>query len=376
MKKGLVYFIFIMAIILATTVAYVSISGLLTVFSGAGFLGLLFFSAIEISKIVATSAIHTYGKKIGWLYNGLLSLGIIIAMVITSMGVYGFLSSGYEKNSAKSDNIEREIKLIDNQIILKEKSRESVNSQLLQTQQSVTMLRSALGNNTQSRVDINGNVITSSSSANRKAFESQLKLAIESETRLNNDLSKIDSTINVLSESKLKIETNEASSTELGPLKYLAEITGSSMDNVIKWFILLLIIIGDPMAILMVIIFNKIINGDAINDVKSEILNNDEIIPDDVIEKYFKKENKPEILPIQEPEPISEVEILSGKDVVEIDETKLQDRKITLDDLPERNNRGFSVDIPERKSNNMVERIGSNKEVRDGDSSKVFFKKR
>jgi hypothetical protein len=170
------------------------------------------------------------------------------------MGVYGFLSSGYEKNSAKSDNIEREIKLIDNQIILKEKSRESVNSQLLQTQESVTMLRSALGNNTQSRVDINGNVITSSSSANRKAFESQLKLAIESETRLNNDLSKIDSTINVLSESKLKIETNEASSTELGPLKYLAEITGSSMDNVIKWFILLLIIIGDPMAILMVIL--------------------------------------------------------------------------------------------------------------------------
>jgi hypothetical protein len=105
-------------------------------------------------------------------------------------------------------------------------------------------------------------------------------------------------------------------------------------------------------------------------------LNNNEIIPDDVIEKYFKKENKPEILPIQEPEPISEIEILSGKDVMEIDETKLQDRKITLDDLPERNNRGFSVDIPERKSNNMVERIGSNKEVRDGDSSKVYFKKR
>lgn len=376
MKKGLVYFIFIMAIILASTVAYVSISGLLTVFSGAGFLGLLFFSAIEISKIVATSAIHTYGKKIGWLYKGLLSLGIIIAMVITSMGVYGFLSSGYEKNSAKSDNTEREIKLINNQITLKEKSRETVNSQLLQTQQSVTQLRTALGNNTQSRVDRNGNVITSSSSANRKVFESQLNLAIQSETRLNNDLSKIDSTINVLSETKLKIETNEALSTELGPLKYLAKVTGSSMDNVIKWFILLLIIIGDPMAILMVIIFNKIINGNAVNYVKDETVNNDEIITDDVIEKYFKKENKPEVLPVKEPDPISYVEILPAKDNMEIDETKLQDRKITLDDLPERNNRGFSVDIPERKSNNIVERIGSNKEVRDGDSSKVFFKKR
>ena len=92
MRKVLLYFILLMAIILAGTVAYVSINGLLTVFSGAGILGLLFFSAIEISKIVATSAIHTYGKKIGWVYNGLLALGIIIAMGITSMGVYGFLS--------------------------------------------------------------------------------------------------------------------------------------------------------------------------------------------------------------------------------------------------------------------------------------------
>ena len=375
MKKVLVYFIFIMAIILAGTVAYVSISGLLTVFSGAGILGLLFFLAIEISKIVATSAIHTYGKKIGWVYNTLLSLGILIAMGITSMGVYGFLSSGYEKNSAKSDNIEREIKLIDNQIKLKEKSRESINSQLSQTQKSITQLRTALGNNTQSRVDKNGNVITSSSAGNRKAFESQLKLAIESETKLNSSLYKIDSTINILSESKLKIESDEATSTELGPLKYLAEVTGSSMDNVMKWFILLLIIIGDPMAILMIIIFNKIIRLDGNESVNNNTDINtkeEEIITDDDISKYLYQQS--EVLPIKEMESPSGVDILSPIDIIE--EEKPQERKITLDDLPERNNRGFSVNIPERKSNNNVQRIGSNKEVRGGDTSKVFFKKR
>ena len=273
MKKVLLYFILLMAVTLAATVAYVSISGLLTVFSGAGFLGLLFFSAIEISKIIATSAIHTYGKKIGWVYNGLLSLGIIIAMAITSMGVYGFLSSGYQKNSAKSDGVDREIALIDKKIELKEKSRESINSQLLQTQKSISQLRTALGNNTQSRVDRNGNVITSSSAGNRKAFESQLKIATESEARLTNGLNSADSVINVLSESKIELETDAAMSSELGPLKYLAEVTGSSMDNVMKWFILLLIVIGDPMAILMIIIFNKIINGeknDAVTDAAND----------------------------------------------------------------------------------------------------------
>lgn len=381
MKKILLYFILLMAITLAATVAYVSISGLLTVFSGAGFLGLLFFSAIEISKIIATSAIHTYGKKIGWVYNGLLSLGIIIAMGITSMGVYGFLSAGYQKNAAKSSGTDREIALLDKKIELKQTSRESINTQLLQTQKSITQLRNALGNNTQSRVDRNGNVITSSSAGNRKAFENQLKIATESEIRLTNDLNSSDSVINVLSESKVKLETDAAMSSELGPLKYLAEVTGTSMDNVMKWFILLLIIIGDPMAILMIIIFNKIINDEKndaviepVNDAVTEGVNEGitEGVNEGVNEEEF--ETPDEILPIQPMSPPDGTAILSAMDIVE--EPKPQERKITLEDLPERNNRGFSVNIPDRKSNNSVERIGSNKELRENEPGTVFFKKR
>jgi hypothetical protein len=376
MKKVLLYFILLMAVILAATVAYVSISGLLTVFSGAGFLGLLFFSAIEISKIIATSAIHTYGKKIGWVYNGLLSLGIIIAMIITSMGVYGFLSSGYQKNSAKSDGVDREITLIDTKIKLKEQSRESINSQLVQTQKSVSQLRTALGNNTQSRVDRSGNVITSSSTGNRKAFEAQLKIATDTEIRLTNDLNSADSVINVLSESKVELETNAAMSSELGPLKYLADVTGSSMDNVMKWFILLLIVIGDPMAILMIIIFNKIINGkdDAVSDVVNDAVNEGvtEGASGGVNEEEF--EMLDELLAIQSMSPPDGTAILSAMDIVE--EPKPQERTITVEDLPERNNRGFSVNIPDRKPNNSVERIGSNKEVRENEPGKVFFKKK
>lgn len=388
MRKVLLYFILLMAIILAGTVAYVSINGLLTVFSGAGILGLLFFSAIEISKLVATSAIHTYGKKIGWVYNGLLSLGIIIAMAITSMGVYGFLSSGYQKKAAKSDGADREIALLDNKIKLKQENRKSINYQLTQTQKSISQLRNALGNNTQSRVDNKGNVITSSSTGNRKAFESQLKIATESEARLNEDLNSADSVINVLSENKIILETNAATSTELGPLKYLAEVTGSSMDNVMKWFILLLIIIGDPMAILMIIIFNKIINDDAANDAANDAVNEgvsegvngeSELVSESPIEPVVDKpithididEETDEINLVYDAPIIEEDYILTSKS----EEPKQVDRTIKLEDLPEKN-RGFSVNIPDRKSNNAVERIGSNKELRGDEPGKVFFKKR
>ena len=381
MRKVLLYFILLMAIILAGTVAYVSINGLLTVFSGAGILGLLFFSAIEISKIVATSAIHTYGKKIGWVYSGLLALGIIIAMGITSMGVYGFLSSGYQKNVVKSDGSDREIALLDNKIKLKEENRKSINYQLLETQKSISQLRNALGSNTQSRVDKKGNVITTSSTGNRKAFESQLKIATESESRLNKDLNSADSVINVLSENKIIMETNAATSTELGPLKYLADVTGSSMDNVMKWFILLLIIIGDPMAILMIIIFNKIINGEGVNEGVNEIsegvnegVNEISEGVNNLVDPEIDEFNLPdELLAIQAMSPPDGTGILSAMDIVE--EPKQIDRTIKLEDLPEKN-RGFSVNIPDRKSSNVVERIGSNKELRGDEPGKVFFKKR
>jgi len=371
MRKVLLYFILLMAIILAGTVAYVSISGLLTVFSGAGILGLLFFLAIEISKIVATSAIHTYGKKIGWVYNTLLSLGIIIAMGITSMGVYGFLSSGYQKNAAKLDSSNREILLIDNKIKLKQQTRESINSQLIGTQKSISELRSALGNNTQSRVDSKGNVITTTSSANRKAFESQLNIATSTETKLNNDLLLVDSLINVLSESKIGLETKATMSSELGPLKYLADVTGSSMDDVMKWFILLLIVIGDPMAILMIIIFNKIVNDNAVNEGVNSVIvserfrndfgNNSETIRNDSensIQETSETNLSSEPLPIQPMSPPDGTGILSSMDNIE--EPKQSVRKITLEDIAEKN-RGFSVNVPDRKSNNVVERVNLKK---------------
>jgi hypothetical protein len=383
MKKVLLYFILLMAVVLAGTVAYVSISGLLTVFSGVGIVGLLFFSAIEISKIIATSAIHTYGKKIGWVYNGLLSLFIFIAMGITSMGVYGFLSSGYEKNASKADNLSKKIELIDNQIGLKEQSRVSINEQLLQTQKSINDLRYALGNNAQTRVDGGGNLITSSSNANRKAYESQLEIAIKSEYRLSGELNKLDSTITALSESKFELETTDELS-ELGPLKYLAEVTNSSMDNVMKWFILLLIIIGDPMAIIMIVIFNKIINdkkesdavNDAVNDTVNDAVNDDisEGVNEGVTPRF---DNFAEEIINHGDDYFDELPMdMPYKEKEEPKSEKQNNRTIRVEDLPEKNNRGFSVNIPDSKKNNIVERIGTNKEIRDNDINTVFFKKR
>ena len=170
---------------MAGTVAYVSVNGLLKVFAGAGVVGLILFSTIEAAKIVATSVIHTYGKKIGWFYNFLLSIFIVIAMAITSMGIYGFLSSSYKETFSKFENTEAQIKLL-------EKKRDGYQAQLDNTinekntiNQTASDLSRGLSNNTVQYKDKNtGQIITTTSSSNRKALENQLNKTNERQNQL------------------------------------------------------------------------------------------------------------------------------------------------------------------------------------------------
>lgn len=245
---------------MAGTVAYVSVSGLLKVFTGAGTLGLMLFSAIEIAKIVATSAIHTYGKKIGWFYNSLLSLAILISMAITSMGIYGFLSSSYKESFAKMENIDSQVELLEkkrdgyqDQLAIITTEKESLNS-------TIGELSKGLANNViQYKDPETGNIITTTSSSTRKVLEGQLNNAIERQAIVNAKSDSLNTIVFDLENEILETKLGNDSANELSTLKYLADITGRSMDEVMKWFILLLIIIGDPMAVLMVIVFNKVV---------------------------------------------------------------------------------------------------------------------
>jgi len=377
-----------MAITMAGIVAYVSVGGLMKVFSGAGTLGLLFFTSIEAAKIIATSAMHTYGKKIGFIYKILLSIGITITMVITSVGIYGFLSSTYQETFIKLESIEGRVTLL-------EKKRDGIESQLdgvdneknsINTR--VSELSGGLSNNViQYKDRETGQIITTTSSATRKVLERQLNKAIERQGELNIKSDDLNSKIFDLDNKILEVKVGNDTAAELGPLKYLSEITGKSMDEVMKYFIFLLILIGDPMAVLMVIVFNKVINDSSKDkpEKKSRSLGsffkNIKIPKIPKIPTLIKKSNKttPIVHNQVKPQVIDEVipdgasANITGKvftnymDIIEEPKQEVTQAK---------GDRGFSVKIPERKKDRTVNRIGSNKETRDGDDNVVYFKKR
>ena len=374
---------------MAGIVAYVSIGGLMKVFSGAGTLGLLFFTSIEAAKIIATSAMHTYGKKIDFIYKILLSAGITITMIITSVGIYGFLSSTYQETFIKLESIEGRVTLLGKkrdgiQLQLQgvDKEKNSINTR-------VSELSSGLSKNViQYKDRETGQIITTTSSATRKVLERQLNKAIERQGELNIKSDDLNTKIFDLDNKILEVNVGNDTAAELGPLKYLSEITGKTMDEVMKYFIFLLILIGDPMAVLMVIVFNKVVN-DSSEDKKKDkpekksrslgsffknikipkiptlVKKSNKITP--IVHNQVKPQVIDEVIPVTATEAPSGEGLTSYMDIIE--EPKEEPIQIKGD-------RGFSVKIPERKKDRTVNRIGSNKETRDGDDNVVYFKKR
>ena len=163
----------------------------------------------------------------------------------------------------------------------------------------------------------------------------------------------------------------------------MSDITGKSMDYVMKWFILLLIIIGDPMAVLLVIVFNKVINDEELKP-KIPKLTKKKPLPEPEIEDHFKDMNldiQPSPpTPVIIPEPKVEEVVEEPKVVEERKDAgfrglkskifKKSEKGVTLDDINERK-RNFSVNIPERN----ITRVGTNKIRPEDNPNNIIFKR-
>tara|TARA_R110002153_G_scaffold6210_4_gene28295 strand:- start:12142 stop:13323 length:1182 start_codon:yes stop_codon:yes gene_type:complete len=380
MKKILLNLILLMSIIMAGTVAYVSVGGLLKVFSGAGTLGVILFTSIEVAKVIATSAIHTYGKILGWKYNLLLSLGVVIAMAITSMGIYGFLSSTYKESYSKMVSIESKIELNNSKSEGYKTQLISVSNEKEGLSTIISELSSGLSNNVIEYKDKEtGKIIRTTSSSTRRALEKQLDRASVRQELVSEKYDKISNKIFEIENEVLEIKLGNDVASELGPLKYLAEVTGMSMDDIMKWFIFLLIIIGDPMAILMVIVFNKVANIERQSrekdieisiipsKIKEEIKEEIEEEIKEEIEEEIKeeiKEDKEEIEDIEEE--IEDLEEEIEEEIEEIEE-EIKEGDTENDEVLERLKRLEEKERIIKEKEDDVKRL--NKEIKDWENT-------
>lgn len=251
----------ISTVTLSLSAAYYSVFGLSSLFAGAKTEVMIMASALEFSKIIVASYLHNNWKSIGVLLRSYLTTGVIVLMLITSAGIYGFLTSAYQITSDQLTIIDKQTEVVE---LKKNRFTEQISEyriEKVQLSKSISELSSGLSNNVITYTDDNGNQVTTTSSATRKVLTEQLNDAKSARDAISIKMESLNDSITKLDLQILDMESNNEVAAEVGPLRYLSKITGKPMDTIVNWFTLLIVFVFDPLAIAMVIAINKYIGG-------------------------------------------------------------------------------------------------------------------
>ncbi len=244
------------ALSVSLSAAFYSISGLSKLFAGAAFAVIVMAASLEIAKLVIASLLYQYRKNLPKLLKYYLSIACVVLILITSMGIYGFLSAAYQETAAKAGNIDAQITLIETKRDNIKEQLAVYNEEKLSINKSITSLRNGLSNNVIQYTDTSGNTVTTTSSSTRRALEKQLDQAIGRQTIINTKVDDLNDKIFQYETEIVEVRTSDAVSSELGPLKYLSGLTGTPMDKIINWLLLTIIFVFDPLAIALVVAAN------------------------------------------------------------------------------------------------------------------------
>ena len=254
---------------LSISAAYYSVFGLSSLFAGAKIEVIIMASALEFSKLIVASYLHNNWNKINTLLKTYLTMGVLILMLITSAGIYGFLTSAYQKTADQLGVLDKQTEVVE---LKKNRFQESLESYQLEKEQlneSISELSKGLSNNViQYKDKETGEIITTTSSSTRRALEAQLNDSKEQRNSISIKIEALTDSITKLDLQILDMESNNEVAAEIGPLRYLSKITGKSMDVIVNWFTLLIVFVFDPLAVAMVIAINKYIGGNKEDEVE------------------------------------------------------------------------------------------------------------
>ena len=252
------FLIALSALAVSGSAAIYSVIGLSKLFAGASTQVIIMAGSLEFAKLVVASLLYQYWDTIGKVLRAYLSVAVLVLMMITSGGIYGFLSGAYHETATKSEFLDKSLAVLQIKQTRFEENKSDLNIEKKQVAQSISDLRISLSNPSQVQyIDRETQqLITTTSSSSRKALQSELDKTIEDRNNINLKLEVIQDSIMSLDTRLLDLEISNEDERELGPLKYLAETTGRDMDQVVNWFLLLIIFVFDPLAIAMVIAAN------------------------------------------------------------------------------------------------------------------------
>jgi len=228
---------------LSAVAIYYSVIGLTAVFAAAFWPIVIMGTTLEISKLVAASWLKAYWDKIPVSMKVYMTMAVVVLMVITSMGIFGFLSKAHLDQNIVSGDVQSKIAIYDEKI---KTERENIDA-----------ARTAL-----SQMDAQVNERLSRSTDDRGAERAvQIRRQQQAErTRLQNDISRAQGAIARLNEERAPIAAEVRKvEAEVGPIKYIAALIygdnpdANILEKAVTWVIMIIVFVFDPLAILMLL---------------------------------------------------------------------------------------------------------------------------
>lgn len=248
-KKLFPYLIALAAIAVSASAAFYSVSGLMKLFAGASLAVGIMASALEVSKLVIASLLYQYWDALNKVLRAYLITAALILILITSAGIYGFLSAAYEQTANTERITDQQISALEQKKKLFEQSRDNI----VKEKDNLTQLKTSLAKSTTTQyTDRQGNLVVRSNNSTYRQLESTNQV----EEKLNIKLQVANDSIFALENKILQSRVSASASSELGPLKYLSQLTGYSMDRIINWLLIIIMFVFDPLAIALVVSAN------------------------------------------------------------------------------------------------------------------------
>lgn len=262
----------ITAFVIAGVAAYFSVQGIATLYAGAFISVLVMAGALEVGKLVATSFLYRYRHKTNLLLKTYILVAILLLMGITSMGIFGFLTSAYQTSLVEFSQAETQQEFLVSQKAILEKELASL-----------TMRVDTLN---QSRLSQEQRLPSMSRTAAKPVYE-DIKAAGEEIAQARERMNVIFEEIKTLDLQTLEAQKQSGKQKDIGTLKYAAELFGTDINTVVKWFTLAIIVVFDPLAIALVLAYNIAANR-KFND-EEEIIVEDQDKETKIIRKIKEK---------------------------------------------------------------------------------------
>ena len=257
-KQGMFPFLIAFsALSVSTSAAFYSVSGLSKLFAGASLEVIIMAGSLEFAKLVTASLLYQYWDTINKTLRTYLSIATVVLVLITSMGIYGFLSAAYQETYSKLSTIENQKGFIQQKIDFYQNDVTRYDKEIVRISSNISTLSNAKSQSIQVRdTSVVGGIRTTISTTELRM--AQKRIDVEEKNRKSTQGKRIiaSDSLQKFQLQVLELDNNNEVAGELGPLQYLSSLTGYSMDKIINVLLLIIIFVFDPLAISLVVAAN------------------------------------------------------------------------------------------------------------------------